>query len=1288
MGCKVLCPSIVLLAYLMICEHVRGECTQPSFEARNVILSANDLSTQNFSEGSSVTFDCQIGHKPVDSTASRSVTCEGNQWTSLGLSCTRKPCGSLPDFLYGRYEMTGILFGDTAKPVCDQGYMLAGRETTRTCRNQGWDGRDPLCESVKCSAPPAIENGQLQDVPLESYEYLDAVSYRCNGGLTLIGQSTLHCSEDGTFKPDPPKCFDGCPAPKIPNAKRVGGKSAPYKQGNFIEYKCEDGYTLKGDAYIVCRGNGWSPEPPQCIGECTQPSFESRNVILSANDLSTQIFPDGSSVTFECVIGHMPVDSTASRSVTCEGNQWTSLGLSCTKKSCGILPDILNGRYEMTGISFGDTAKPVCDKGYVLAGRETRRTCRNQGWDGRDPLCELVKCSAPPVIEHGQLKDVPLESYDYLDAVSYSCNRGFTLIGQSTLHCSEDGTFKPDPPKCFDGCPAPKIPNAKRVGGKSPPYKQGNFIEYKCEDGYTLKGDAYIVCRGNGWSPEPPQCIGECTQPSFESRNVILSANDLSTQIFPDGSSVTFECVIGHMPVDSTASRSVTCEGNQWTSLGLSCTRKSCGSLPNFLYGRYEMTGISFGDTAKPVCDKGYVLAGRETRRTCRNQGWDGRDPLCELVKCSAPPVIEHGQLKDVPLESYDYLDAVSYSCNRGFTLIGQSTLHCSEDGTFKPDPPKCFDGCPAPKIPNAKRVGGKSPPYKQGNFIEYKCEDGYTLKGDAYIVCRGNGWSPEPPQCIGECTQPSFESRNVILSANDLSTQIFPDGSSVTFECVIGHMPVDSTASRSVTCEGNQWTSLGLSCTRKSCGSLPNFLYGRYEMTGISFGDTAKPVCDKGYVLAGREITRTCRNQGWDGRDPLCELVKCSAPPVIEHGQLKDVPLESYDYLDAVSYSCNRGFTLIGQSTLHCSEDGTFKPDPPKCFDGCPAPKIPNAKRVGGKSPPYKQGNFIEYKCEDGYTLKGDAYIVCRGNGWSPEPPQCIGECTQPSFESRNVILSANDLSTQIFPDGSSVTFECVIGHMPVDSTASRSVTCEGNQWTSLGLSCTKKSCGILPDILNGRYEMTGISFGDTAKPVCDKGYVLAGRETTRTCRDQGWDGRDPLCEVVKCSAPPVIEHGQLKDVPLESYDYLDAVSYSCNAGFTLIGQSTLHCSKDGTFKPDPPKCFGKSCGSLPDFRNGRYEMTGTLFGDTAKPVCDKGSCAILSCCLLTTIIRTTHLRSAIIRIPHLLTTTLDYRLLSLIVPSCIFVYLFSLKTVNLHLFPAFPSSHRHSMLVLTLQK
>ncbi|XP_056123979.1 membrane cofactor protein-like [Rhinichthys klamathensis goyatoka] len=144
---------------------------------------------------------------------------------------------------------------------------------------------------------------------------------------------------------------------------------------------------------------------------------------------------------------------------------------------------------------------------YILDGLIKDRWCRDQGWDGRDPVCEVVKCKAPPAIVNGQLEEGPLDSYDYLQAVSYRCNSGFSLIGNSILHCSEDGTFKPDPPKCMDGCLKPEISHATRIGGRSPPYKLGHFIDYKCDDGFTMKGDFHIVCGSTGWNPEPPKCI-------------------------------------------------------------------------------------------------------------------------------------------------------------------------------------------------------------------------------------------------------------------------------------------------------------------------------------------------------------------------------------------------------------------------------------------------------------------------------------------------------------------------------------------------------------------------------------------------------------------------------------------------------------------------------------------------------------------------------------------------------------------------------------------------------------
>lgn len=39
--------------------------------------------------------------------------------------------------------------------------------------------------------------------------------------------------------------------------------------------------------------------------------------------------------------------------------------------------------------------------------------------------------------------------------------------------------------------------------------KSGKLVaQYFCYHGFKLKGEAAIVCDGNQWSDQPPQCIG------------------------------------------------------------------------------------------------------------------------------------------------------------------------------------------------------------------------------------------------------------------------------------------------------------------------------------------------------------------------------------------------------------------------------------------------------------------------------------------------------------------------------------------------------------------------------------------------------------------------------------------------------------------------------------------------------------------------------------------------------------------------------------------------------------
>ncbi|KAK2825061.1 hypothetical protein Q7C36_018988 [Tachysurus vachellii] len=253
---------IVLLICLMKAGEIRAQCVRPIIGENRILTETSRQ--DNFPDGSTLTYKCSTGYVPAQPGSSNSITCKGNQWTELQLQCKLKSCGSPGDIQHGKYlTPNGIDFGATITAQCDEGYMLVG-ESTRNCQAEGWDGRDPVCEAVKCKPPPSIQNGNFDPID-EVYNYNQAVTYSCEKDYNLIGESTISCSDKGSFPP-PPRCLKiSCDAPTIENAVRTGGKSPPYKYKEFVEYQCNKGYKMEGSRSLTCEENGWNPSPPLCI---------------------------------------------------------------------------------------------------------------------------------------------------------------------------------------------------------------------------------------------------------------------------------------------------------------------------------------------------------------------------------------------------------------------------------------------------------------------------------------------------------------------------------------------------------------------------------------------------------------------------------------------------------------------------------------------------------------------------------------------------------------------------------------------------------------------------------------------------------------------------------------------------------------------------------------------------------------------------------------------------------------------------------------------------------------
>ncbi|XP_039373673.1 C4b-binding protein alpha chain-like [Mauremys reevesii] len=263
---------------------------------------------------------------------------------------------------------------------------------------------------------------------------------------------------------------------------------------------------------------------------------------------NSNLFPAGIVVKYNCVGGYELIPGISSASVTCQKDfTWSEHEEFCQKIRCPS-PDITNGRVRPRKETYvyEDEIRIECDPSYALKDNYVSIKCeRNGAWHPPLPICEPA-CEPPARISNGR-DDRGWENVFLVgSSVSYSCNRGWSLVGVSSIRCTagDGGTPRWDAPvpecKEIPHCPNPVTEHGKQISIHQTEYTIGNRVEFQCESGYILEGSKSIECQANKtWNPRVPSCVKACEPPA----RISNGWDDRGWRnVFLVGSCVTYDC--------------------------------------------------------------------------------------------------------------------------------------------------------------------------------------------------------------------------------------------------------------------------------------------------------------------------------------------------------------------------------------------------------------------------------------------------------------------------------------------------------------------------------------------------------------------------------------------------------------------------------------------------------------------------------------------------------------------------------------------------------------------------
>ncbi|KAG5328387.1 SVEP1 protein, partial [Acromyrmex heyeri] len=215
-------------------------------------------------------------------------------------------------------------------------------------------------------------------------------------------------------------------------------------------------------------------------------------------------------------------------------------------------------------------------------------------------------------------------------------------------------------------------------------------------------------------------------------------------------------------------------------------------------------------------------------------------------------------------------------------------------------------------------------------------------LWSDTPCSARLNFICQHQPQACGRPEQPPNSTMMVISESTKISGN-YEVGAIVEYQCDSDSLLVGPL---NRTClDTGFYNEFPPVCKYINCNYPANIKYGSYILINetTTYLSQVQYICDDGYEMTGRARLICDVDELWNGPPPRCEPILCDPPATVAHSSIeieresvlvRNTFNQSLQVNSIVTYTCEKGYRLVGSRQIMCLNTGSYDRVAPTCTE------------------------------------------------------------------------------------------------------------------------------------------------------------------------------------------------------------------------------------------------------------------------------------------------------------------------------------------------------------------